>query len=388
MESMISFFRNRVRRANCFFTVLCCCLSSPVAAQYDQSFFAGDAHLRESDSNQLFLEFRSTSFLRNNEYENPVYKGYTLIGFNAEPRISWQAGNETRVSAGWFFMRYDGHERNGYGRPVFRVQQKLRPGLEVVFGSLERAGGHLLPHPVYSLERNLNQLPEEGLQILYRNRLLQMESWIVWEQFLLWGENKQEKLSGGLSALIHLTNPDDPWYVRIPGYLIASHRGGQIDVSSSPVQTLLNTGTGAALGKRFGNSFVREAGVEFLFHQFSDASPQKQLATEKGFSIYPACVLNGSFWRFETGYWSGHSFYAPKGDPLFSSIAFTDGRLWKKRNMSVTQVQLNRATKYGVQMGLQVEFTYDTEFGEPDYSYSFYLRFYDQWQLWKKKSIF
>jgi hypothetical protein len=187
---------------------------------------------------------------------------------------------------------------------------------------------------------------------------------------------------------MQLTDPGDPWYVRIPGYIIASHRGGQIDVSPSPIQTLLNVGTGPSLGRHFGKSFVREGGIEFIFHQFSDASPQKQLPVKKGYAIYPAVVLNGSFWRVETGFWSGHNFYAPKGDPLFSNIAFTDGTLWKNRNMAVSQVQLTKTTKYGVRLGLQAEFTYDPDFGEPDYSYSFYLRFSDQWLLWKKKATF
>jgi hypothetical protein len=174
MKTVIRFFWNRVRKARCLFIAVSCGLPLSATAQYDQEFFSEDTRLRQADSNQLMLEFRSTSFLRNNEYVNPMYKGYTLIGFQAEPRISWQAGNETRVSAGWFFLRYDGHDRNGYGRPVFRIQQKLAPGLEAVFGSLDRSGGHLLPHTVYSLERNLNQLPEEGLQLFYRNHFMQI----------------------------------------------------------------------------------------------------------------------------------------------------------------------------------------------------------------------
>jgi hypothetical protein len=385
----------RYRKASCFraskviLLGLLFFFSIPVhlLAQFDQSLFFQEKTMIAGDSNQLILSFRSCSFLRNNEYVNPIYKGYTLFGFNAEPVLSWQSGANTRVTAGLFTYRYDGKDQFGVVRPVFTVQQRLTENIDLFFGSINGAAGHQLSHPVYSLERNLNQVPEEGIQFLFHGNHLRADLWVNWEKFLLWGENKQEELSGGLSVDWKLTAPENLFTAQIPFYLMACHRGGQIDVSPNPIQTLLNMGITPGISGKTDLGFVSEVGLNMAIHQFVDGSPQKLLPTHKGYAVYPSLLVKSYNWSLETGYWQGTSFFAKKGDPLFQSIAFTDGSFLKKRDMLCTQLTLKKNAGTKVNFGLQAEAYYDLNFKELDYSYSFYLIFTDQWLLWKKNRI-
>ena len=61
----------------------------------------------------LYLNFRNISFIRNNEYSNPVTEGYTLIGWFIQPELVYRPAQKVELRLGAHFTHVEVIELTG-----------------------------------------------------------------------------------------------------------------------------------------------------------------------------------------------------------------------------------------------------------------------------------
>ena len=73
-------------------------------------------------------------------------------------------------------------------------------------GNLNNNQNHRLPEPLREPELFLTEKPEAGFQAKYKNRLIDIDSWIDWQKFILPGDAFKEHLSSDLVPILRYIN--------------------------------------------------------------------------------------------------------------------------------------------------------------------------------------
>jgi hypothetical protein len=341
--------------------LLLCASSKSAMTQYGNRIYITDTEIPAADSQQLFLRFRSATFMNNKEHFNPYQPGYTLIGYFAVPTLEYHPGPATRLKAGIHLLKYSGREKFSRFIPVFSFQHRFAPGVDMVFGALHGALNHGLIEPLFSFERIFTNNHESGLQFLIDREWFTADIWLDWERFIFTGDPFQEEFSAGLSSKVLIIRPGNRLRVELPFQLLATHRGGQIDISDERMQTLVNIATGINIDMDLDHDFFRVIGFRGYIAFFRDQSPAPQYPYENGWGIYPNLFMESRFFQSGVGYWRGHRFVAPRGEPVFQSVSQVDPVLAvNNRELITSKIILNRKLVRGINMGLRFEGYFDT----------------------------
>ncbi|NLI24081.1 MAG: hypothetical protein GX419_05195 [Bacteroidales bacterium] len=351
-------------------------------SQVSDPFFRQGDFAPPSDSGALTLRLNSTAFFRNNEYFNPLYKGYTLIGIHLTPVLEWKADQHVSFFGGFHVLKYSGQEQVKKIFPVISLQTNLNDRISLMAGTIRGAGEHRLPEALYGTERNLNEVLEDGIQIRYVSPACFSDVWLQWDRFLERYEDNQERLTFGYSGWLTGHIGQGRQEIRFPLYILATHRGGQIDVSHLPIQTLFHYGGGGYVSFSTDHSLIQKFTAGFTAIGFSDVSPTSQLPMKKGYAVFPSVSLSGSGIEWENGFWLAEDFYAPKGDPIFWSWAFDKDQYQQSRRMLVSRLFIGKQISPYLIIGLRGDFFYDIYFKDPDYSYGLFLRFSASQKVW------
>lgn len=344
-------------------------LLTGVTAQYGNRIYITDTSISPADSNRLFLRFRNATFINNKEFFNPWQPGYTLIGFWARPLLEYHPGPDTRLTAGVHLLKYSGLGRFDRTVPVFSFHHRFAPGFEMVFGSLYGALNHRLIEPLFTFERVFTHRNESGLQFLVDRAGFTADVWLNWEQFIFSGDPFQEEFTAGLSSRISPWNREGRWRIEIPVQLLATHLGGQIDVSGERMQTLVNFATGIHADLNVDHSFFRTIGFRGYFAVFRDLSNEIRHHYEDGRGFYPNLYIDTRWFEAGAGYWWGNRFVAPRGEPVFQSVSQVDPDLAiDQRELLTSKIIFNRRLLEGIDMGIRFEVYYDPVLGDFDHT--------------------
>ncbi|MGB9746317.1 MAG: hypothetical protein ACPLXM_05255 [Bacteroidales bacterium] len=335
-----------------------------------------------SDTGTLTLRLNATGFFRNNEYFNPLYKGYTLIGMHLTPVLEWKADTHVSLFGGFHLLKYSGQERLNKFLPVISLQANFNDRLSLVAGTIKGAGEHRLPESLYGTERNLNLVIEDGLQIRYESPVCFSDIWLQWDRFLERDEANQEQLTFGYSGWFTRLIGQGRQEIRFPVYVLATHRGGQIDQSDLPIQTLFHFGAGGYISLSTDHAIIQKLTAGFTGIGFRDVSPTPQLPMKSGYAVFPSVSIGGSGMEWENGFWLAKDFFAPKGDPIFWSWAFDKDSYQQNRRMIVSRLFIRKQISPYLVLGLRGDFFFDLFFKDPDYSYGLFLRFSARQKVW------
>jgi hypothetical protein len=240
--------------------LLLCATCKSGMTQYGNRIYITDTEIPAADSQQLFMRFRNATFINNREHYNPYQPGYTLIGYFLLPMLEYHPGPATRLKAGVHLLKYSGREKFSRYIPVFSFQHRFAPGVDMVFGALHGALNHGLIEPLFSFERVFTDNHESGLQFLIARGRLTADIWLDWERFIITGDPFQEEFTAGLSSKMLISGSGKRLRVELPLQVLATHRGGQIDISDDRMQTLLNIATGINIELDMNHDFFRVIG--------------------------------------------------------------------------------------------------------------------------------
>jgi hypothetical protein len=338
-------------------------------AQYDNRLYHTRSTISPADSQQLFFRFENATFLNNKEFFNPYQPGYTLIGFFLRPALEFYPGPDTRLVAGAHLLKYSGDGKYSQAIPVFTFHHRFAPWLEMVAGSIYGALNHGLIEPLFSFERVFTHHNESGFQFLLNHDFFKADIWLNWEKFIFAGDPFKEEFTAGFSSTLYPAGRGSPFRVEVPVQLLVSHRGGQIDVSDERMQNIVNYATGIHAEWNTNHSFIRSAGFRGYLAGFRDLSSSLENHYDKGWGIYPNIIIGTRWGEAGVGYWKGHKFVAPRGEPVFQSVSRVDPLLAvDRRELLTSKIIFNRKLIRGINMAVRFEVYYDPPAGQFDHT--------------------
>lgn len=338
------------------------------SAQYDNSIYHSDTGISPADSNQLFLRFSNATFINNKEYFNPYQSGYTLPGFFLRPVLEYYPGPDTKLTAGVHLLTYSGEERYSRAIPVFSFHHRFSPGFEMVAGTIYGALNHDLIEPLFSYERMFTSHNESGLQFLINRKFITADIWVNWERFIFPGDPFQEEFTAGFSSRIHAIDNERRLKVDLPLQLLVTHKGGQINDSDERMQSLVNFATGVHMDWTTGHHFFEAVSFRGYLAGFRDLSNELRHHYDNGWGIYPNLLVQTRWVGAGIGYWQGHRFVAPRGEPLFQSVSFENPDVANDyRELVTSKIIFSRKVTAGIDMSLRFEVFYDTVDGNLDH---------------------
>jgi hypothetical protein len=324
----------------------------------------------------VFLELGGSSWFYNNEYFNPYYKGYTLIGAEFQPVLSYKSSQKLKYSAGIDLHRFYGDDLKTRALPFFNICYRPTEKLSLLLGSYNGGENHGVNEILFSFENHLTDLVENGVLINYNGKIINSETWLNWESFIFPGDTVQEKFTAGSSEKLNIVNTGR-LLVSIPVSLLAHHSGGQINVTDRHVETLLNTGEGLLLKYKphESKSFFISGAVN-LFQSMGDFNPSP------GQAYYLSAGAGIKNIEFYGGYYNARDFITFSGNPIYFSNELTSDPLHPVRrggNLEMLNFKAGLRKKTGENSFLYLRFEgyYFMGEGKLDYSYSLHFQVMD-----------
>lgn len=348
--------------------------SITVSAQYNNSIYYSYTEFNSSDSQNLYLSLNSAGFINNNEFFGRFIEGYTLIGTHFTPELIYYPTGKLRLKAGGHFLKFYGTENFTAVIPVFTFQYKITPSLSLIFGSLYGTANHRLVEPLYELERYFVQNQENGIQLLLNTKSFFSDTWLNWEKFIRPGDPFQEEFTAGTSNIARLLIDDINLRLSFPIQAIASHKGGQINVTDENVQTIVNAAVGVAAKKEFCNFLLKSIEYSNYYLTYNDFSHTLKMPYSSGRAFYSNLIAEFSGLTIGAGYWYGNQFITTRGMPIFGSVSTKDPLHFEKiRRLFTSKIILNQEIGRLLRIGLRVETYYDLLNGQFDYTYGIHI---------------
>ncbi|MCO6495536.1 MAG: hypothetical protein J5I91_07660 [Bacteroidetes bacterium] len=269
---------------------------------------------------QLYLDFQTLFFVKNNEYFSNIEPGETYFGYQFYPTIVWKPfkNSDFRLKGGLYLQKNFGDIGFANHQVTFTLDYQYKH-TRFVLGTLYGGLEHRLIEPLYRFERGLYDRIENGFQITHLSKRFFADIWINWRQTVNAKSNRQEILEPGLSLYYYLSgNKESSFSIKAIAQMTNQHKGG------SSVGLPLVNHTNNALGFDFtlGNiNHIRWTFQPYLLHAL-DHSIELQQPYKDGMGIY----LNGGFYykhfTFITSYWKGWEYFSSLGTPLFNSFNY------------------------------------------------------------------
>jgi hypothetical protein len=348
-------------------------IALPLFSQSYQDFFRKETIYDDSSKFALFVE--NTNFVKNNEYFNHFSDGYTLIGYFIKPQIKYRVHEKLNIYAGLHLQKYSGIDYFSNVLPVFSIEYLFTDNLKLFFGGIDGTLDHRLNDFVYADEFYLSQNNENGIQLLFDNKRVWSDTWVNWKQFIFKGSDYPEIMLFGTSNYLNILNSESKHSLSLNLAAVASHVGGQIDISDVSVQTIINTISGLEYSYKLGDGFVKKINLSGKFISFLDFSPTKNLFWQKGSGAFASAGLSGQNYDMKFQTWYGQHYYSKFGNAMFQSITpkYTHYREPERVFVNAHLFYKNDALKI-VKFGLGLDLYYDIKASSLDYSYGFYIK--------------
>ena len=340
-----------------------------------QSFSDFFTDTSKTDSlNTLILDIENVNFFKNNEYFNPYVEGYTLIGYWLKPQVVFNAGERLSFNAGFHAQKYSGVDGFSQFRPLFSVRFLTGKNSKLVFGNLNSSLQHNLTDYLLNQEYYLTQNCQSGLEFIYQGSAFKTDTWIDWRQFIFKDSPFPEILLFGSSNSLQLfKKPKSSLFLQLSA--VASHVGGQIDASSTNVQTIINSQSGFDYFIKTERQFLNSMRLFSHYYTSLDQSPTKSLKYLYGYGINSGLEFSSDYFDIRFEHWFGEYYFSKFGNQMFNSMNIEFPRITEdKRAFVNTHLFLKYTRVKFMRIGLGVNLFYDLYNQHLDYSMGFYLK--------------
>jgi len=269
----------------------------------------------------LYLNFRNTNFVKNNEYSNPIIEGYTLIGYFIQPEIVYRPSKKTGLRLGAHLLSYSGTNKFSLVKPVFSTSWHFSEKTRFTVGSLPGSNEHKMFDPHFNKERIYNAFSEDGLQLMSLNDHFFSDTWLSWENYIFKGDNEREIFTAGESFRYTSSEISGLFTLEIPVQVQFKHFGGQISDYPEHVETYLNFAAGAKISFAVNETESVTAGFESLLFSANCLTDNAPSGIRNGYAGWYKLFCSFRKAGIEAGYWNSHDYYAPNGNFIFGSVS-------------------------------------------------------------------
>ncbi|MHB9147427.1 MAG: hypothetical protein ACYC2U_03240 [Candidatus Amoebophilus sp.] len=324
----------------------------------------------------LRLHIHTLSFIKNNEYFNPIVEGHTLAGYHVHPYIKYIASQDITTSFGLFTWRnWAEPQLFSLIVPTFRLQYQQR-ATTFVIGNLHGGNFHRLIEPLYDIERSLINGPETGLQIYYNNQYTFLDIWLHWLTLLNKQNNTPEELVAGLSfeqVLGHISAAT----IRIPFQLMLYHLGGQGIVIKD--FSLWVGAIGGCINLQLSeNSFFKNISLNNYY--ITNRYVKKVVRPFKtGHAFLSQLIFYNNWFTLQGSYWNGYGFSSENlGHALYQSINITNKQVNycdKHRHLILLHLCFQHKLTNKLKLILQINPYYDITHHLLEHEVGLYIRY-------------
>lgn len=344
--------------------------------------------LCDSCERNISLQFETSSFVKNNEYNNSFTKGFTGIGTYLKPTVEYYFTNTTKVNLGGYFLKYSGLNSFSQITPIFSVQQKLNNQFEIVLGSLYGALNHNIKEPLYRFDRYYQNNVEYGLQVLHDSKNVTSDLWVNWEKYIFNNDPFQEEFEAGfVSEFVFSKNKVS---FNIPLQLLMVHKGGQIDTSPNPAISIFNGTSGLDLGYKINEN--SRLSLESLLYIYQGLDLPQTGVNSQLFNSGSAYSINLKYknkvFNSSIGYWNANRFIAPKGEYLFMSISENNPTFTQENRTLLTgKVNFVKTISESVKLSFRTDAYLDMQNSDFAFANGLYLIINENFFLKKVRKI-
>ncbi|OKL39260.1 hypothetical protein A3841_03915 [Pontibacter flavimaris] len=357
---------------------------SPFAkAQLHNRALLQPVRVQQQNANDIRIELQALGFLKNNEYFNKIADGYTLFGYQLNPKVTYQPTENVVVEAGALLWKDFG--ASGYEdiAPTFTIKVQ-RERWALLFGTLEGNLNHGYIEPLYDFERLILNRLENGVQYKLHTPRLRLDAWADWVNMLYRGEDDQEQVNGGAAMAIPVLaqegrgNLSDSLYLTLPLQFTAQHKGGQIDASDLPLTTVANAAIGLELEKKYKRRVLHRLYTKNYVVGFKDFSNERQLPYEQGHGLYFNIGADTKYQDVMLSYWRGNGYISELGGKLYQSASTTfknPDYLEEERELLILRLMKDVELEEGLSLTLRLEPLWDFNNPKLEFSSGLYLHF-------------
>lgn len=288
-------------------------------AQLPNGLFNDTLRVEAKRAKQLYLGISNLNYTKNNEYFNKIADGYTLFGYQLNPKLIYYPSENLRIEGGVFLWKDFGNEKFTKVLPTFTLKYQ-RDSLAFLFGNLEGSLQHGLVEPLYDFEKVMLDRLENGMQLLYKHKNYKLDAWIDWQRMLYPAGKYQEEVSGGMATEVYIYRKN-ALQITAPLQFVAYHKGGQIDSVPNPLMSIFNSSAGLKAAYRPNKQgFWRGITGEYAFVYFTDFSFDKQLPFANGRGQYANVTFHTKPFDLMVSYWNGTGYMSTRGGALYQSV--------------------------------------------------------------------
>lgn len=353
-------------------------------AQVNNTLLESNTIIQDSTSGSLMLQVHSANGFKNNEYFNTIVPGYTLFNSQLLTSLAYQPNGHFSIQVGAFMRKDYGYNTVLKVEPFLRLKY-AKNGYSVLAGNIESNVGHRMLDPLFAYERYFDRFLEQGLQFKVDRKKVWSDTWINWERMQYPNDPSQEEFTFGHSSDWLLMKKDG---IRLsaPLQLVVTHRGGQLDVDTTPLKSLSNIGVGFRLQGDIANKLFKYWYTENYFLGYKDLSPTKRQAFDDGRAFFLNAGLVSKYdISLSLGVWSSTNFIASRGAYLFQNVpAFSLKQpiiSSKQRQLVLLRLLYQKEIFDGFLTDIRFEPHYDIGESLFEYTYSIYLTYKHNFNL-------
>ncbi|WP_242926749.1 hypothetical protein [Pontibacter vulgaris] len=339
--------------------------------------------LNPAHANELRTSLHFFGFSKNNEYFNKIADGYTLFGYHLNPRLEYYPASFVKLEAGIFLWKDFGSSGYQSIAPTFTAKVQ-KENWALVFGNLQGNLNHGYIEPLYDFERVINNKLENGAQLLINTHSLNLDAWIDWKKMIYRADPDREEINGGASIGIKLLEREgkygagDTLSLTLPVQFTAQHKGGQIDASELPLETMVNMAIGVELEKKYPFKVLHRLYTKNYLVGFKDFSNERLLPYEQGYGIYLNAGIDTKYQDVMLSYWQGDGYVAELGGKLYQSASTTyknPDYLQEQRRILILRLMKDIELLDNLYLTLRLEPVLDLDNPKLEFSNAFYLTF-------------
>ncbi|TAE76338.1 MAG: hypothetical protein EAZ85_00255 [Bacteroidetes bacterium] len=359
----------------------------------NQSLTENLPQLDSTQKNNLYFSCFSKGYLRNNEYFSPVLLGETIFGYYLTPSLVYHLHQNFSIEIGANIQKDFGNTEFTQVQPRFRMRYaktSIKDSFDVILGNIHANFAHQLIEPLYAFEQGYKRPFENGLQIKYKRKKWQTETWIDWQKQLAQNPPTQEVFWAGFKIDFNILERKN-FTLALTNQNTFFHQGGQ-DIKATtlpPATTQLATTIGLK------TSFHQKISAEIygLYSQ-KEVFPDSTLISfteTSGAGIYSNIKIKTKVGDFLVNYLYTNNFRPTNmGGALYGSISAAQTgseRFFRFRELIFLRWCKDFKITENLTFSLRVEPYYDLRLKLFEYNYGFYMTFQPRFLIRKIKMV-
>jgi len=285
----------------------------------DYPTFKYNTPIEVADSQKLSFNLYNLNYLHNTEWFGNIPLSGTLFGYQLIPELSYQVSPKFIIKGGIYLQKEFGRPHYTAIAPTFSVKYKAKHS-SYILGTLEGGINHGFIEPIYDYKWLINERLENGFQFMVDTKPYEHDLYLNWRKAIHPGDDFKEEFDIGYSGKFNVVN-NSKWKVSIPVQLLYSHKGGQVDVTNQPLQSLTNTALGLSLTYKKQGRFLNNVVFDNYYVNYKDVSGNKLQPFNEGNGFLSHLLFDFKNLGIDLRYWNSSGYIAPRGNSLFQSIS-------------------------------------------------------------------